>query len=60
MPAMKHQPAALRLASGQRLVAHATASSAECMVHLVAHADFEDAEHIRRDFGLERVGAKGP
>ena len=51
MPTMKAQPAALRLASGQRVIAQATAIKPKRMVHLIAHADFEDVEHVRRELG---------
>src|SRR3990172_6562121 len=30
----------------------------ECVIHLVAHADFKDREHVRREARLEAVGGE--
>ena len=48
MPTMKAQPAAFRLLSGQREIAQATAIKPQRMIHLIAHADFENVEHVGR------------
>ena len=55
---MNAHPAALRLASGQR-GCPGDGYQAERMIHLVAHADLEDIEHIGGELRFQRVGAEG-
>ena len=59
MPTMKAPTGGVKLASGQRVIAQATAIRPQRVIHLIAHADFEDVEHLGRKLGLQRVGAEG-
>ena len=60
MPTMNAHPAALRLALGPARGCPGDGDQAERMIHLVAHADLEDVEHIGRRARFREWAPKAP